>query len=91
MINADVRINNKSIQGKYLAEDKSGPNSYKFKQAKTYSDAIKAGKIDAVGVMYFFQNEQAARTAVNSMNRKGLSRGIHVGFYDADESFKWIR
>lgn len=86
-------------KGKYLAEDKSGANAYDPAQAQRYSDALSAGKgtITATngdkyeGVVYFFQNEKAADAALKSMVRNGLSDRIHIGCYDAQGNFKWIR
>jgi hypothetical protein len=88
---------NVKIQGKFLAEDKSGANPYVRSQAEGYSNAFKDGKITAKngdqyeGVLYFFQNEGAAESAVRHMDNNTLNERIHVGFYTENKTIEWIR
>lgn len=92
-------VNGPRTLGRYLAEDKAGPNAFDLAQAKQYDEALQAGdgRITArsgdryEGIVYFFSNRDAAQAAALLMDREGLDAALHVAFYQADGSLGWFR
>jgi len=81
--------------GKYLVEEKFGRNAFDEKQAQRYSSFLQNnGKVRTAdgkeysGIIYFFDNKEAAETAINQM--KGLSANIYIGFYDNSGDLIWF-
>lgn len=83
--------------GKYLAEDKAGPEAFKAAQARAYSQALAegGGKVTTVdgsvydGILYFFDTEGSAEAAMRVL--EDLDPNIHVAFYNKMGALEWLR
>ena len=91
-----IRDPNAPPSGDYLVEDKFGPNAFKVKQAQRYSSFLQNnGKVRTAkgqeysGIIYFFDNKEAAETARDQM--KGLSANIYIGCYDNSGNLIWLQ
>jgi hypothetical protein len=81
--------------GKYLVEDKFGPNAFDEEQAQRYSSFLQNnGKVRTLdgkeysGIIYFFDKQEAALKAWNKM--QGLSANIYIGFYGESGNLQWL-
>lgn len=87
------------VPGRYLAEDKAGPNAFDLTQARQYHEALLAGsgRVEArngqryEGIVYFFSDRQAAEAAARLMRSEGLSSDLHVAYYRPEGSLAWLR
>lgn len=80
---------------KLLVEDKGGKRPYKLDQAKLYSAKVDAaGRLSTEGktydgLVYVFENKDAAERAVKSMDANGVSSSIYVAYFDSSGQFQW--
>jgi hypothetical protein len=77
---------NGPMPGKYLVEDKAGGDAFKLDQARDYSDLLDNDNLttDASnrGIIYIFENPDAALAARNDLNDNLLNPNIFVATLD---------
>jgi len=84
-------------RGRYLLDDKGGADPFGLTQARDYSSQITGGRLGADdgrqydGLVYFFQEEDAARRAAAALDANELSDRIFVGYFDAAGRPRWVR
>ena len=87
----DVRSNigtRKPKKGKYLVDDKAGRDAFDPDQAERYSKLLKKNDLTTSdrtydGLIYIFENTDAADDAVAHLDAEGLSKKIFVATFDA--------
>jgi hypothetical protein len=84
--------------GTYAVDDKAGANPFDLQQAKDYSALLESDRglrtvgrdRPYAGLIYFFENEKAAKTAMNKIRDNGLSLKIFVAYFNVQGEVKFI-
>jgi hypothetical protein len=82
--------------GKYLVDDKAGPNAFDKTQAENYSSSIEQGGgiiktmggKEYDGLIYFFDTRTSAEKAMGTINN--LNHKIYVGYYNPKGELEWL-
>jgi hypothetical protein len=80
---------------KYLVEDKAGRHPYDPQQAIAYSNKVVNGTISTTsgtyqGLIYIFENHDAAQRALDHMTENKISDRIFIAFFDQEGEFTWL-
>lgn len=103
-IHVDGDIHHGPGRGDYLVDDKAGNDPFDLAQAQGYSrvltdegrlqtsgPATSGGQHTYAGLVYVFQNPQAAQDAVTLMNAENLHPHLHVAYFNSQGELVFVR